>query len=171
MEEAIALSCNAYFRALVSDLDTAETGRVVQSLGVAPPPAGASRDSLFGIGDDWRIAPLPLARAYIELLSRAHAQRVDEISEGMSMAVKQGTAAAARGTYTTQLLGKTGTAPCSHAQKAPGDGLTMLLYPASSPRLALLLRAHGHPGSQAAATGGRMIEMVISGAAGGRTRE
>ena len=50
---------------------------------------------------------------------------------------------------------KTGTAPCLHAHRLPGDGYAVVLYPAESPRFLLLVQVHGVPGSKAAVTAGR----------------
>jgi cell division protein FtsI/penicillin-binding protein 2 len=58
---------------------------------------------------------------------------------------------------------KTGTAPCLHASKSPGDGYAVVLYPADSPRFLLLVQVHGVPGSRAAVTAGRMMRVVMDG--------
>ncbi len=163
MPQAIGFSCNAYFRALVSALAPEQVSRVSQRFGMEGPPAGAARDSLFGVGDEWLVSPLLLVRAYVELLARADQPGVRELKQGMALAVRKGTAAAARGPYGSELLGKTGTAACTHARKASGDGFTLLLYPADSPRFALLVRVHGVPGSEAARTAGRLLRIVIRG--------
>ena len=77
------------------------------------------------------------------------------------MAARSGTAAAvSRELQGRGALAKTGTAPCIHRQKAPGDGLAMVMVPADHPRLALLVRVHGKPGSEAAAIAGRMIAAI-----------
>ena len=55
---------------------------------------------------------------------------------------------------------KTGTAPCVHSRGTPGDGYVVALFPAEHPTLALLLRAHGVPGAEAAKTAGRLLQAV-----------
>ena len=47
-------------------------------------------------------------------------------------------------------LAKTGTAPCEHLKRMPGDGLAVWLWPEDQPRRAILVREHGVPGSIAA---------------------
>jgi cell division protein FtsI/penicillin-binding protein 2 len=59
-------------------------------------------------------------------------------------------------------LAKTGTAPCTHPRKAPGDGFALVMAPADHPRTVLLVRLHGRPGSMAAGIAGRMIAAVES---------
>ena len=76
------------------------------------------------------------------------------------MAARSGTAAAVSRELRGGALAKTGTVPCIHRQKAPGDGLAMVMVPADHPRLALLVRVHGKPGAEAAAIAGRMIAAI-----------
>lgn len=163
MPQAIGFSCNAYFRALVSALAPEQVSRLSQRFGIEGPPAAAARNSLFGVGNEWLISPRLLVRAYIELVARADQPGVRELKEGMALSVRKGTAAAAGGAYSSQMLAKTGTAACTHAPKAPGDGFTIVLYPADSPRFALLVRVHGVPGSEAARTAGRLLKIVVRG--------
>jgi cell division protein FtsI/penicillin-binding protein 2 len=57
-------------------------------------------------------------------------------------------------------LVKTGTAACTHSQRAPGDGFTIAMVPADDPRLLLMVRVHGVPGSIAAKTAGMMLRRI-----------
>jgi len=52
---------------------------------------------------------------------------------------------------------KTGTAPCTHGDHAPGDGFTVAILPAHQPRILLMVRVHGVPGAQAAKVAGSML--------------
>lgn len=164
MAEAVGFSCNAYFRALVARLRPEQVAQVAERFGMDGPGAQVSAGSLLGLGDEWLVSPLALVRAYLELVSRRAQPGVQELVQGLALAVRQGTAAAARGRYAAQLLAKTGTAACTHANKAPGDGFAIVMYPAERPRLVLLVRMHGRPGSEAARVAGRMLDTALAGA-------
>jgi cell division protein FtsI/penicillin-binding protein 2 len=82
---------------------------------------------------------------------------VSEILAGLELAARSGTASAVgRGA-----LAKTGTARCvgvgvgglRHAT----DGFTMVLAPADSPRIVLLVREHGVTGAEAAKSAARIL--------------
>ncbi|MGO9093604.1 MAG: penicillin-binding transpeptidase domain-containing protein [Bryobacteraceae bacterium] len=153
--EAVAQSCNAYFRGLAAEVRPADLAGVVQRYGVDGPPAGATVETLIGLGRGWEMAPLALAGAYCRLIAEP---RAAELVRGMALAAQSGTARAAG-------LGlvKTGTAPCAHVPKAPGDGYAMAFYPAEAPRYALLVRVHGVPGAEAARVAGKMLRVLRDG--------
>jgi cell division protein FtsI/penicillin-binding protein 2 len=143
--DALANSCNAYFLQLARDVDPHSLAVVAARYGIPPPDLDTS-EARIGLGRDWQISPLALTRAYCELASRAAEPRVTEILTGMKLAAESGTASAiGRGA-----LAKTGTAPCIAKRKHKGDGFTIVLEPAASPRIALLVRVHGVPGAEAA---------------------
>ena len=79
---------------------------------------------------------------------------VEPILQGMRLSARSGTAKALH----LDALAKTGTAPCSHTPKAAGDGFTVVLYPAVQPRVALLVRLHGRPGSHAAKEAASLLQ-------------
>ena len=143
--DALANSCNAYFLQLARGIDSHSLTVVAAKFGI-PPPDLETPEARIGLGQDWQISPLTLTRAYCELTSRAAEPRVAEILAGMKLAAESGTAGAiGRGA-----LAKTGTAPCMAKRKHKGDGFTIVLEPADSPRTALLVRVHGVPGAEAA---------------------
>jgi cell division protein FtsI/penicillin-binding protein 2 len=143
--DALANSCNAYFLGLARDVDTHSLAVVAAKFGI-PPPDLETPEARIGLGRDWRISPLALARAYCELTSRAAEPRVAEVLAGMRLSSESGTASAiGRGA-----LAKTGTAPCVAKRKHKGDGFTIVLAPADAPRIAVLVRVHGVPGAEAA---------------------
>lgn len=143
--DALANSCNAYFLELARGVDAHSLAVVAAKFGI-PPPDLETPEARIGIGRNWQISPLALARAYCELTSRAAEPRVAEILAGMKLAAESGTARAiGRGA-----LAKTGTAPCVANRKHKGDGFTIVLAPADSPRIAILVRVHGVPGAEAA---------------------
>jgi cell division protein FtsI/penicillin-binding protein 2 len=110
---------------------------------------------------------LRLARAYLELTRRSREPAVAPALEGLALSAQKGTGKAAGAELpNTPMLVKTGTAPCTHAKKAPGDGFALLAVPASHPRAVLLVRLHGRPGYIAAGLAGRMMAEVESGRSG-----
>jgi cell division protein FtsI/penicillin-binding protein 2 len=118
----------------------------------------------IGIGKGWKVSPLEMARAYLALASRSSDPGTEDLAAGMLLSARLGT-----GSAVDSALGgnrarvKTGTAPCLHAHKLPGDGYAVVLYPAESPRFLLLVQVHGVPGSKAAVTAGRMMRVVLDG--------
>jgi cell division protein FtsI/penicillin-binding protein 2 len=143
--DALANSCNAYFLKLAQDVDPHSLAVVAAKFGI-PPPDVDTPEARIGLGSDWRISPLALARAYCELTSRSTEPRVADILAGMKLAAESGTASAiGRGA-----LAKTGTAPCVARRRHKGDGFTIVLAPADAPRSAILVRVHGVPGAEAA---------------------
>ncbi len=158
--DAVAHSCNAYFRNLASQVSSHEVVTVLQRFGIRGLDEDATPETMIGLGRKWQAAPADIARAYSELSQRAGEPGVRELLGGMAMARTYGTG---RAVETVSALVKTGTSPCVHTPAMPGDGYVMLLYPAEAPRLALLVRVHGMPGSQAAAIGGKMLRTALEG--------
>ncbi len=143
--DALANSCNAYFLQLAKDVDEHSLAVIAASFGI-PPPDAETPEARIGLGTEWKISPLAIARAYCELTSRSAEPRVAEILAGMKLAAESGTASAiGRGA-----LAKTGTASCVANRKHRGDGFTIILAPADAPRIVLLVRVHGVPGAEAA---------------------
>jgi phosphinothricin acetyltransferase len=138
--EALANSCNAYFLKLAGCVDAHALQLVAASYGI-PPPGMNSAEARIGLGDGWKITPTALLRAYAELAARRTEPKVAEILAGLELAGVQGTASAmGRG-----VLAKTGTAACVARKRHAGDGFTVVLDPADSPRTALIIRIHGVP--------------------------
>jgi cell division protein FtsI/penicillin-binding protein 2 len=147
IREAVAYSCNAYFAKLALDIAPEDLSGVLRRFGLHPMTEQAPSSALFGIGDEWRVAPQDLMRAYGELAARATEPGVAELLEGMAISARSGTGKAAAG----DMLVKTGTAPCVHQRRAPADGYALALYPARHPEHAMLVRVHGATGASAAA--------------------
>lgn len=139
--EALANSCNAYFLKLAAGVDDHSLAVVAAKFGI-PAPSDETPESKIGLGGNWRIPPLALARAYCELSSRSIEPRVADILAGMKQAAATGTASA----IGHGALAKTGTAPCVAERKHKGDGFTIIL----EPHIAILVRVHGVPGAEAA---------------------
>ena len=96
------------------------------------------------------------ARAYLNLVAQSDEPGVEPLLRGMALSTQAGKASAiGRALGGRAALSKTGTAPCVHAPRAPGDGYVVVLYPAESPRWVLLVRVHGVPGAEAAKTAAR----------------
>ncbi len=158
---AIAYSCNSYFEMLAVTLNMHQVSLTATQFGIQSPASSASETALIGIGDQWLVSPARLSRAYLELLHRRRQPGVRTILSGMAMSARQGTGAAVdRTLLRSEALVKTGTAPCTHAKRAPGDGFVLTLWPADEPRILLLVRVHGVPGAQAAKTAGEILNRV-----------
>jgi hypothetical protein len=159
VREAIAFSCNSYFHQLVAQAGS----------GFRP---AMENFALHGAGDHEKAqsfttaSPLALARAFLELTHHAGEREVRPVLEGLALSAKSGTAKAVDAALPGMTaLAKTGTAPCTHKKKAPGDGFALVMFPAERPRALLLVRLHGRPGFMAAAIAGRMVAKVEGGAA------
>jgi cell division protein FtsI/penicillin-binding protein 2 len=158
---ATALSCNAYFINLASDVEPGQVITLARSFGLSGPGMSTSPDALAGRYGVWQESPEALARAYAELLSRRDQPGVREIVRGMAMSAREGTAAGITSQKSkVSALAKTGTAPCTHTNHEPGDGFVAMAWPAESPQYLLLLRYHGNPGAHAAIVAGKMLKAL-----------
>lgn len=161
---AIEVSCNAYFRKLAQRVSPADLRAALQQLGVATSPPGYTPGELIGLGGAWRFTPRQLVRAYSNLVAQADDPEVAPIVRGMVLSARSGTGdAIGRALGGRAALAKTGTAPCIHVPRAPGDGYVIALYPADSPRLLLLVTVHGVPGAKAAITAGKILRVAVDG--------
>ncbi len=165
--DALAHSCNSYFRQLTKEVLPVQIEAVAARFGLAPPSPDASSTAYLGLGTQWRITPINLVRAYHELLLRSQQPGVGPIIAGLREAARAGTAAS---TGDLDGFAKTGTAPCTHVGLTPvsdGDGFAILLGTPDRPRPTLLMRVHGVPGMVAA----ELASKVWRGATGmGRER-
>ena len=158
---AVALSCNSYFTSLAGKVAAPQVREVAHRFGLAGPPANASAAALAGREGVWRESPRALLHAYAELLGRRGQPGAVEILAGMRASAREGTAAEiARAVPLVPAFAKTGTAPCTHVSRAPGDGFVIAAWPADSPRYLLLLRQHGRPGAVAASAVGQMVKTL-----------
>jgi cell division protein FtsI/penicillin-binding protein 2 len=163
MTSAIAYSCNSYFRMLTTDMSREQMTPTAEEFGLDLPTRGLSGSALSGLGGEWRISPLHLARAFLELNRRREQPGVREILAGMAESSRIGTGVAVgRSLRPVTALVKTGTAACTHSKRAPGDGFVVALVPASQPELLLLVRVHGEPGAKAAITAGRLLNSIYA---------
>lgn len=176
LTSAIAYSCNSYFRLLTANMTAAEVSPTATRFGLQLPAPGIAGPALAGLGShdldahdlhkQWLISPINMARAYVELIRRREQPAVHLVLSGMELSARQGTGAeVSRALPHSRALVKTGTAPCTHARHAPGDGFTIVLAPADQPAILLLVRVHGVPGAQAARTAGQMLSRMEPGAA------
>ncbi len=158
---AISVSCNSYFRALAVSLTGEQLIPAANRFGLDPPDPTLSGPGLMGLGDRWPIAPLKMARAYLELYHRRDQPVVREILAGMEQSARNGTGKGVGDALKhADALVKTGTAPCTHAHAAPGDGFVIAMVPANQPELLLLVRVHSVPGATASITAGRMLRRL-----------
>jgi len=158
---AVAVSCNAYFRRLAESVTMEQLAPVARSFGLELPAANFTSANLIGLGEQWRISPMHMAQAYLELYRRKEQPGVAPILEGMRESALRGTGAAVdRQLRHAAALVKTGTAPCTHATWAPADGFVMSLVPAEQPEILLFIRVHSVAGAKAAETAGRMLRRM-----------
>jgi hypothetical protein len=161
LPSAIAYSCNSYFRALTSNMTAADVSPTAMRFGLEPPPPETAGPALAGLGNRWLISPSSMARAYLEFVRRRDQPGVRLILAGMARSAKQGTGAEVdRALAFPDALAKTGTAMCTHAKRAPGDGFTIATWPSDDPQILLMVRVHGVPGAQAAKTAGQMLSRI-----------
>ena len=145
---AIAHSCNSYFLQLAPLANP----DVLSRFGLAPPPQNASPQTWIGLGREWKLSPLSIARAYSILESYPEAAPV---LVGMLQSSQSGTGRALK----IKALVKTGTAACSHPAGQPGDGYVVAMVHGYT----LLVQVHGVPGATTAATAGRMLNTILHG--------
>jgi cell division protein FtsI/penicillin-binding protein 2 len=159
--EAIAQSCNSYFHQLAADVPADAAGRLFKQYGLAPFDDSAAASVLSGTDNNWKNTSDAIAQAYLQLWSNHADPSIETIFSGMQLSAQTGTGRALGSILKhSQTLVKTGTAPCAHQPKAPGDGFALVMVPAESPKLLLLVRGHGMPGSQAAGIAARMLAQI-----------
>ena len=158
---AISVSCNSYFLSLAESVTAEQLLPVTRAYGLESPDPDFTRSSLIGLGERWRISPIRMARAYLELYRRRTQPGVREILAGMLQSEKRGTGAAVgRAMKHSDAFVKTGTAPCTHALRAPADGFVIALVPDQQPEVLLMIRVHGVAGAKAAETAGHMLSRM-----------
>jgi cell division protein FtsI/penicillin-binding protein 2 len=164
LSQALAHSCNHYFRQLSAQVAAEDLAHVTARFGLPTPRQAAGTDAYWGLGDDWRIEPAAILRAYVALSRPPAMPGSAPILQGLVLSARQGTAKGVGGALRqAAALAKTGTGPCGHRPNAGGDGFVAALYPADQPRYALLVRMHGKIGRRAAEIGGAMLQMLIEG--------
>lgn len=158
---AIAQSCNSYFRMLTANLTAADVSHTATRFGLDHPGPDVAGAEFAGLGTRWRISPLQVAHAYLELFRQREQPGVRQILEGMALSERRGTGAAIHREFPyPDALAKTGTAACTHSRRAPGDGFAVALTPADNPHILLMIRVHAVPGAQAAKIAGQMLRRV-----------
>lgn len=152
-ESAITFSCNAWFAALAERTEAARLSDLLVRFSLPPPPPEAVRSSWWGLGEEWKLPPAALLRAYAELPRRGEEPGAAIVLGGLRRAAREGTASALAQALPGSAFAKTGTAPCSHpdAQRpSNSDGWAIALYPSERPRYAALVQVHGVVGRRAA---------------------
>lgn len=162
MAEAIAGSCNRYFRQLAQRTAPDALSARLQRFGVRVTAAAATPAAMVGFGDAIRLAPSAVVHGYLELVSRTGQPGVSPIVQGMRASARTGTGRAVGAAIGgVDALVKTGTAPCSHSPRATSDGYTIVIYPADRPRVVLLMQAHGRTGAETAASAGALLTRAL----------
>jgi len=143
---ALSNSCNTYFLALAKSLDRAALDETALRFGLVPPDRALPVANLIGLSSGWPQAPGSVARAFASLAQQSADPVVATVLSGMARCARTGTARRAG----FSCYAKTGTAPCSHVPRAPGDGFALAIYPPGEPRHVLLLGCHSTTGAHAA---------------------
>ena len=158
---AVSVSCNAYFRRLAESVTVEQLVSVAQTFGLESPDSDSTSANLIGLGEKWRISPMHLAHAYLELYRRRDQPGVAQLLEGMKQSAMRGTGAGVdRQLKHAAALVKTGTAPCTHSPRSPADGFVVAVVPADQPEILLFIRVHSVAGAKAAETAGRMLRQM-----------
>jgi transpeptidase family protein len=161
--DAIAGSCNSYFRQLAHLTSPDALVARLQRLGMRANVAEATPAAAVGLGDALKLTPLAIIGGYLEIASRAGQPGVSPIVQGMLASARTGTGrGVGRAIGGADALVKTGTAPCSHSRRATADGYTIVIYPADRPRVALLMQAHGRTGAETAALAGEFLTSALA---------
>jgi hypothetical protein len=160
--QAIAYSCNAYFRRLAVSVSPAEVGFQSARLGLRAPPPSSTSESLWGLRGDWRFTPRELLHGYMELVRRRSEPDVFIMLQGLRSAAREGTAVALATRLPQDAYAKTGTAECTHLVNADGDGFAVAVYPADAPRYAVITRIHGQTGRVAAKAAAALIHALTT---------
>jgi cell division protein FtsI/penicillin-binding protein 2 len=160
--QAIAHSCNTYFRQLAMSVSPAQAAFESARLGLRAPPPSSTPESLWGLRADWLVTPHELLRAYTELVRRRSEPEASITLEGLRRAAREGTAAALAARLPQDAYAKTGTAECAHAQNADGDGYAVAVYPADAPRYTVVARVHGRTGRIAAGAAAALLRALTS---------
>ena len=162
IKRAIAQSCNSYFRSLTKMMTSADFRPASAQYGIPVPREQGAGAALAGLGNAWPIAPLDIGRAYLELIRHRQDPGIKDIVDGLRESASIGTGAQVDAAlhYTTALV-KTGTATCTHAIHAPGDGFVVALAPADQPQVLLLVRVHAVPGASAGRIAGKMLQRIV----------
>jgi cell division protein FtsI/penicillin-binding protein 2 len=159
LSSAIAHSCNAYFRKLSRQLPREDVDETISKYGAGELRAGAPLNSYYGLEDAWKMSADQTVSAFRKLAT-SDDRSAAEVRRGMLLSAKEGTAAAISHSVHGGALAKTGTAPCSHEAKAPGDGFVVVMFPADSPRNILLVRVHGSSGAKSAQVAAKMLALI-----------
>lgn len=158
---AVSVSCNTYFRRLAESVTLDQLTPIAQAFALELPDDPLTSANLIGLGAQWRISPMHMAQAYLELYRRKDQPGVSQLLEGMRQSALRGTGTAIdRQLKHAAALVKTGTAPCTHSPSAPADGFVLALVPADQPEILLFVRIHGVAGAKAAESAGRMLRQM-----------
>jgi hypothetical protein len=146
---------------LTEHLSAGDVYATTNSFGLESPDPDAVGPALAGMGVGWRISPLRMAHAYLELVRRREEPGVRAVLDGMAESARRGTGAEVdRVLPYPDALVKTGTASCTHTAQGPGDGFAVVLVPADQPQLLLMVREHKVPGARAAKTAAQMLQLI-----------
>ena len=143
---ALANSCNTYFLALASAIDSSALESICLTYGLRAPSRLLPAPNLIGLGAGWPQTPRNVVHAFANLAENASDSHVRLVLAGMTRCADTGTARA----IGLRAYAKTGTAACTHLPRASGDGFAVAIYPPDQPRRLLLVQHHNVTGAVAA---------------------
>ncbi len=179
--EAIAYSCNVYFRQLAQKTSPDLFQKTLREFDLA----GSERipdiqSAMTGKSLEWTVSPIMLLRAYSALFNGGylypygqvpgkHIVLEDSIQkiiyQGMKLSSEQGTSLEAKKSSGQSILGKTGTSYLWNDGKVnwhDTQGWWVGLYPADKPQIAVLTFVpKGRGATHAAPLGGRVISWFL----------
>lgn len=186
--QALAYSCNVYFRQLSARTSPANFAQTLSDFGLIEDTSEITKLSeqtqrklMVGKTNDWAVEPSRILRAYCAVwnggylwrLQNQPSQTVSPLSEGLSTLLQTGLLqASVKGTSIeaakfsgTSLLGKTGTS-LSYSNgvtdRAKTQGWWIGLYPSNRPRIAIMTFVPGGRGAMdAAPLGGTILSLYL----------
>jgi cell division protein FtsI/penicillin-binding protein 2 len=187
--EAIADSCNVYFRQLSTRISPDIFARTLAEYEVIDDPSEIMklpeetlRKIMVGNTNDWIVSPYRILRAYCELWNGGYVWRKDSnilaespllsqplrtvLHDGMLLSSVEGTSLEASRISGTKLLGKTGTSlrySNGLTDRNSTQGWWIGLYPVEHPRIAIMTFVSGGRGAtDAAPLGGKILAMYLN---------
>ncbi len=151
--QALANSCNTYFRGLASSVNRAALEAACLSYGLNTPESQCGLNELIGLGRGWPQKPRAVCEAFSRIVRHVPDASVSVVLAGMRRCASKGTA---RG-IGIDCYAKTGTAPCTHVPRAEGDGYSIALFPSDQPHTLVLVQHHNTTGARACADIRRLI--------------
>jgi stage II sporulation protein D len=185
--DAIAQSCNVYFRQLSARISPDVFAKTLSDYEIIDDPAEilklpeeTQRKLMVGNTNDWVVSPYRMLRAYCELWNGGFLWNNSNVfgkstllpeplriilHDGLFLSSVEGTSLEASKLSGTELLGKTGTSlwyENGRTDRNSTQGWWIGLYPVDHPRIAIMTFVSGGRGAtDAAPLGGKILGMYL----------